>query len=319
MRYPSGRVLLICAFLAGCGAQIAPPGSGGDDGPDPGGDDAGIIPDDTTPDVEPDGGAPAEPDLGAMDMNAGAITVGGIARVTADALNLRTAAGTSNPIILAMPCGARLEIVGGPDMGWWNGKYMGQTGWASGKYLVAESAWNPNTCAKPADMAGMAAAPDAGMASEVKDIFDRAKLGVGYSYYWGHGSWRSDAQQHGSCTGSCPSCSHSGSYGADCSGFVAKVWQIPSPSAITQDLHPYSTYNFYNQTAHWSVVSRTKIQPADAMTYNANGAGHIVLFESGADPWGNVWLYEARGCATGIVHNLRAVSKDYITIRREGL
>ena len=45
----------------------------------------------------------------------------------------------------------------------------------------------------------------------------------------------------------------------------------------------------------------------------------MVLFESGADPWGNVWLYEARGCATGIVHNLRSMSSDFITIRREGL
>jgi hypothetical protein len=32
-----------------------------------------------------------------------------------------------------------------------------------------------------------------------------------------------------------------------------------------------------------------------------------------------VWLYEARGCATGIVHDLRAPDSTYIAIRRNGL
>ena len=59
-----------------------------------------------------------------------------------------------------------------------------------------------------------------------------ARLGVGYSYWWGHGAWRSDGTQHGTCTGSCPACSHTGGYGADCSGFVAKCWQIPTASPL---------------------------------------------------------------------------------------
>ena len=142
---------------------------------------------------------------------------------------------------------------------------------------------------------------------------------MGYSYYWGHGSWGTDGRNHGSCSGSCPSCTHTGSYGADCSGFVAKVWQIPSASPVTTDRHPYSTYNFVNSTTHWSRVARTAVRPGDALTYNTNGAGHIVLFESGSDPWGSVWTYEARGCATGIVHNLRTVGSNYVGIRREGL
>src|SRR5262249_39357532 len=49
-----------------------------------------------------------------------------------------------------------------------------------------------------------------------------------YSYWWGHGRWRTDGKYQGSCSGSCPSCTHYGSYGADCSGFVAKTWQVPS-------------------------------------------------------------------------------------------
>jgi uncharacterized protein YraI len=252
-----------------------------------------------TPDQPPDGGA------GAGDMaGAAMITVGGTARVTATTLNLRSGPSTMDAIITTMPCGASVAVVGGPNNGWWNVTYMADTGWASGTYLVADAAFDQTLCGGTIDAAS---------------IIARAKLGVGYSYYWGHGSWRPDGAEIGACMGDCPNCSHNGAYGADCSGFVGKCWEVPSPSSIETDLHPYSTYNFYNDTTHWSVVQRTAIQPADAMVYNANGSGHIVLFESGADPWGNVWLYESMNCSTGIVHDLRAVDPMFITIRREGL
>ncbi len=149
----------------------------------------------------------------------------------------------------------------------------------------------------------------------------RARAGVGFSYYWGHGSWRSDgvtSSTAGYCSGSCPSCRHSGSYGADCSGFVAKAWQVPSSNTtLSSDSHPYSTYNFYNQSLHWSHISRTDIQRGDAMVYRSGGSGHIVLNESGS-PWGQHWVYEARGCSSGIQHNLRSFSSSYHTIHRNG-
>jgi hypothetical protein len=48
------------------------------------------------------------------------------------------------------------------------------------------------------------------------------------------------------------------------------------------------------------------------------GSGHIALVESATDPFGAVWLYEARGCATGVVHDLRTLDSSYIAIRRDG-
>ena len=59
-------------------------------------------------------------------------------------------------------------------------------------------------------------------------ILALAKQVPGYSYYWGHGSYRSDGTLVGSCSGSCPSCTHTGTYGADCSGMVAKAWLVPA-------------------------------------------------------------------------------------------
>ena len=262
---------------------------------------------DHTPDLLPDG-APPMPDAPPPPA------LGGTMRVTATSLNLRMGPGTANAIVTAMPCGAEVTVLGGPTNGWWNVRFGASQGWASGAYLAVPTAFDPATCG------GTSMPPPAGTPPEVGDIFSRAEQAVGFSYYWGHGSWRDDGTQHGSCSGSCPSCTHTGQYGADCSGFVAKAWQIPGPSPITTDAHPYSTHSFYFDTStQWTRVDRATARPADAFTYNSGSAGHIVLFESGADPWGATWVYEARGCATGVVHNLRTVGSGYVAIRRQGL
>jgi MYXO-CTERM domain-containing protein len=146
-------------------------------------------------------------------------------------------------------------------------------------------------------------------------IIDLSKSAMGYSYYWGHGSWRDDGTQVGSCSGSCPSCTHTGTYGADCSGLAGKVWQVPSPSPITTDLHPYATTNFRNDMTWWTEIDRGAVQLADALVYNTNGAGHIFIYESG-DGWGSMWAYECKGCSYGCVHDLRTASSSYIAIRR---
>jgi len=149
-------------------------------------------------------------------------------------------------------------------------------------------------------------------------IIDLAVSAVDYSYYWGHGSWRTDGTQHGSCSGSCPDCTHSGSYGADCSGFVAKAWQVPNPSPVSTNAHPYSTQSFRYSSTHWSQIDRGTAKRADAMVYrnSSNSGGHIVLYSSG-DPWGSLYAYEARGCSPGIVYNLRTCSSSYIAIQRD--
>ena len=161
------------------------------------------------------------------------------------------------------------------------------------------------------------AAPESMTADEIVSL---AQSGVGYSYYWGRGSWREDGAQPGSCAGSCPNCTHTGSYGADCSGYVAKVWQVPGPIALATNSHPYSTSHFRWQSIHWDHVDRGSTRRADAFVYRnaANSGGHIVLYESG-DPWGSSWVYEARGCSYGIVHNLKSVSSSYVTIRRHNM
>jgi hypothetical protein len=227
--------------------------------------------------------------------------VGTILRVTASALNLRSGPGTSHPVLIVMPSDVRVTLVqSSPTAGFYNVRYGSTTGWASGVYLAVVS--TPGSERSERDRA-----------------ISRARAGVGFSYWWGHGRWRPEgptSSTRGSCSGSCPSCSHSGSYGADCSGFVAKVWSVPSSNSdLTVDAHPYSTYHFYNEQTHWRRIPREQIERADALVYRSDGAGHIVLYESGS-PWGSMWVYEARGCAAGIQHNLRSLASSYRAIRR---
>jgi cell wall-associated NlpC family hydrolase len=190
-----------------------------------------------------------------------------------------------------------------PVNGFLNVKHGGVEGWALSKQLGAK---------KPA----VDPAP-----SPRDEAIVRAKAGVGFSYWWGHGRWLPTGPTSptaGSCSGNCPSCSHSGSYGADCSGYVGKIWQVPSTNSdLTVDSHPYSTVNFDNDTTHWKEVSRGSVIIADALVYNTNGAGHIFLYEKG-DGWGSMWAYEAKGCSYGIVHDLRTATSAYKAIRHDG-
>jgi hypothetical protein len=244
--------------------------------------------------------AVVEDDLGVVEseLTAG-VPVGSVLTTTAN-LNLRTGPSTGYSVRTVIPKGARVTTVNRttPSGGWYNVKYNGLVGWSSGAYLKLVSTPATNIAANTRDGA-----------------IQRAKSGVGASYWWGHGRWIPFGANPGSCAGSCPSCSHSGSTGADCSGYVAKIWEVPaSNSNLTVDSHPYSTASFYGASSQWRTISRSSLAKADALVYRKDGAGHIVLFESG-NGWGSFWAYEAKGCSFGIVRNIRTASSAYKAIR----
>ena len=238
-------------------------------------------------------------------------------------LNLRSGPGTSNSILHVIPSGAQVVTVNvtDPQNGFYNVKHNGAIGWAYGAYLTLVQAGNGGDDAGSGDDGGNG--DDAGVSSGPRDdAVARAATGVGFSYWWGHGRWLLGGVSQssaGSCSGSCPSCSHSGSYGADCSGYVAKIWQLPSDNTdVSVDSHPYSTDDFYNSSSDgWHTVSRGSVQKADALVYRSGGSGHVFLYESG-DGWGSMWTYEAKGCSYGILHDLRTASSAYKAIAHDG-
>ncbi|MBW2524898.1 MAG: hypothetical protein JRI23_12010 [Deltaproteobacteria bacterium] len=154
------------------------------------------------------------------------------------------------------------------------------------------------------------------------DLLCRANSAVGFSYWWGGSCWCANgcnpnfsSCSAGSCSGNCPSCTHYGSYGADCSGFVNKVWQVPDPIATTTCGHgPYVASDFKSNSSYWNVISRSAVQPGDALA----STSHVILYHYG-DPWGSMMAYEARGCAYGVIHTLRSCSSEYSAARRINL
>ena len=153
--------------------------------------------------------------------------------------------------------------------------------------------------------------------SQKNAIIARALKTVGHSYWWGHARFSSSNSNNlGYCIGSCPSCTHSGQYGADCSGMTAKVWEVPSNNKLTSpDNHPFSTANFNVDGTYWKKVDRKTIDKADGLVYRSGSSGHIAIYES-TDPWGHYRVYECKGCAEGCVVNTRPFGSAYKAIRK---
>jgi len=249
----------------------------------------------------------------------GTVTAGADVRTIAN-VNLRSTASTTGKVLRVIPEGALVSIVqGAPSHSFYKVTHDGLTGWVYGKYITLVDEGNGD--GDQSDPGSDPNPPTPPVSSTRDKAIARAKSGVGFSYWWGHGRWRPEGASsgnRGSCSGSCPSCGHSGSYGSDCSGFIAKVWQVPSDNDdVTVDKHPYGTTEFNGSTSQWSVISRDNLKPADALVYRSGSAGHIVLFSSG-DSWGSMHTYECKGCSAGCVYNLRTASSAYKGIRRKG-
>jgi uncharacterized protein (TIGR03382 family) len=160
-----------------------------------------------------------------------------------------------------------------------------------------------------ASAAGNAGASPAPMTRE--SILAIAKTIPGFSYWWGGSKWSPGASDKGRCIGAgCPACSHTGLWGADCSGFVGKAWQVPSPIALTTASHPYVADSFTSSASYWTVISRSNLKMMDAMS----SSHHTWLFEKG-DPWGYAWSFECKGCTYGCLHDNRSTSGYTAAVR----
>lgn len=180
--------------------------------------------------------------------------------------------------------------------------------------------------AEPGEEGELASTEDALTAAMSRgEILALAQSGVGYSYWWGHGRWDPTSKAYpGKCSGSCGKCSHWASpkggpeYGADCSGFVAQAWQVPSEGSPKVDRHPYSTYDFRYQKTHWYPIKKSELKAGDALVYNTGSKGHIALFEKWTGG-GQAMAYECSGCKVGCIHKPRSFGGAYIAIRRKGV
>ena len=240
-----------------------------------------------------------------------------LARVcNATALNQRSGPATSNAIVKVLPGGSTTRILSASN-GWYRHDWNGSVGWSSAAYLCAAVDGDG-----PGGGGGSAPGTGGGKGFASTEIsrasfLSIGKASVGFSYWWGGGRLAAGASP-GTCSGSCPSCTHGGSYGADCSGFIGKAWLLPAALPMDSNKHPYSTASFAGSSSLWKPVARGSLVAGDSLVYRSGGAGHIVMYEKN-DPWGSFWAYEARGCSYGIVHNIRTAGSAYKGIRRAGV
>ncbi len=162
----------------------------------------------------------------------------------------------------------------------------------------------------------------------VDAILCRGTSAEGFSYEWGGECWcRSGCSpdltncQPGVCTpdpgySGCPNCSHTGTYGADCSGFVSKAWQVPDPYATDAcDVSRYVASSFTADHTYWNVVPMSSLEPGDAVASST----HVILVIGPRDAYGEHEVVEAKGCVYGIVRQSRSFSSSYSGARRVNL
>jgi hypothetical protein len=162
----------------------------------------------------------------------------------------------------------------------------------------------------------------------VDAILCRGASAEGFSYEWGGECWCRNgcapdltSCDPGVCTpdpgySGCPNCSHSGTYGADCSGFVSKAWQVPDPYATDAcDVSRYVASSFTADHTYWNVVPMTGLQPGDAVA----SSSHVILVIGHQDAFGDHEVVEAKGCTYGIVRQSRSFSSSYSGARRVNL
>jgi hypothetical protein len=240
------------------------------------------------------------------DDGSGKVPESAVLEVTAP-VNLRESPSTDARIILIVPQDTTVTVLNvAPDGGFYNVSYLNYSGWVYGAYL---------TLSPP-----IGSMRSALTTTEQDYIMSRAWTAVGssdfpaYSYWWGHGRFGCNLAS-GSCSGDCPSCTHYGVAGADCSGMVAQAWNTPPAdpaSAMCNDRHPYDTTYFYYNRPYWSQINRDSAGRADSFV----SLSHMLIRNSEGDNWNNVHAFECAGCSLGCLHRYRSVSSAYIAIRR---
>lgn len=101
--------------------------------------------------------------------------------------------------------------------------------------------------------------------------------------------------------------------GADCSGYVNKVWAVPYQRAISYDDHgPYSTWHWYNNQVDGSVYldmydSRTRKEDVWVFRRSDN-TGHMGVFFGTTNYAGQWKVMHAKGSAYGIVDEWKPTS-----------
>jgi hypothetical protein len=224
-----------------------------------------------------------------------------------DGLRQRSGPGTGYAVVRVMPEDSTVKILERSGV-WLKNDWGCLIGWSHTGYLCKVE--GPVQQPEPTQPDGRDIGGGYTAVLSRDGVVALARSMTGFSYWWGGARFRAGGAA-GACYGSCPSCSHSGSYGADCSGFVNKAWMVEDSMPMDQNKHgPASSYWY----SAGNSIPRSSLAKADVLVRN----GHMFLYVGG-DPWGSLQVCEAKGCAYRTACNTRTASSSYRAIRRQGL
>jgi hypothetical protein len=154
-----------------------------------------------------------------------------------------------------------------------------------------------------------------------EQIVQLARSGMGHGYKWGGSTWTTDGSRMGKCVkdppdgDGCPRCTFpEGKVGADCAGFVGKVWQLTRPTPVDEHFRPYSASHYFEDETEWKEIDFNNLKQGDAVARSS----HTVIFnEIGAD--GKLKTWEAMGCEWNMKEGSRNIDPTSgVEARRNG-
>ncbi|NRA68121.1 MAG: C40 family peptidase [Pseudobacteriovorax sp.] len=138
-----------------------------------------------------------------------------------------------------------------------------------------------------------------------ESILSMARAAIGSSYVWGGTQWDPENKNW---------------KGADCSGFAQKVLRLPKEMNPKESISRgrLTTASFIKQSAEWTTINRSELEPGDFLVRRKNGAGHIVIYD-GEAPNGCIKTLEAKGKAYGILSTTKCNLSGYVSKKRNNL
>lgn len=166
----------------------------------------------------------------------------------------------------------------------------------------------------PAALLAAPAAPAVLTTDTVALVADSA---IGTAFWPGHARWGAPEPRPSVCLPGTPDW-HRGQNGSDGAGLVAKAWQVPSPSGLDDDQHPYGPLQFWLPHLLWHAVERALWRHGDALVHPSLVPGAVQLLDA-LDDWGQAAVWRCADCALGCQHAVVPLGASWQGRRRHNL
>ena len=171
------------------------------------------------------------------------VNIGKIATVTADALNVRSGAGTNYSVLSKVYCGNTVKVLDASSNGWYKIQLSsGVVGWSTGEYL---SNFRDGSLNQSGSSNGSVSMPSQSQNQKIQSVINVAKSKLGSPYVWG---------AEGPST-------------FDCSGLTLYAFKNGAGVTLPRVSRDQAKVGNY--------VSKANLMPGDLVFFDHNGGSNI--------------------------------------------